>query len=151
MLSALASALYFTTAGAADLTLYYSPSCPHCHHARDFINNELVYEYPNISVDMLNLGQGDNITAFRAALEKCEYKSGGVPVIVANGKCFQGYADFMKDDLRAAVSANMSDADKTTADANRKAMAADPEKFRADHAASKGKITERIDGDQKKK
>ena len=34
-----------SVANAADITIFYSPSCPHCHHARDFFKNELIYEY----------------------------------------------------------------------------------------------------------
>ena len=39
--------LFIGAASAADVTLYYSPSCPHCHHARDFFVNRVVYEYPD--------------------------------------------------------------------------------------------------------
>ena len=46
LLSAVLGLGFMGTASAADVTIYYSPSCPHCHHARDFAINTLVYEYP---------------------------------------------------------------------------------------------------------
>ena len=48
ILSAVMGLAFIGSASAADITVYYSPSCPHCHHARDFISNALIYEYPTI-------------------------------------------------------------------------------------------------------
>ena len=42
-LFALFGLAFIGTASAADITVYYSPTCPHCHHARDFISNNLIY------------------------------------------------------------------------------------------------------------
>ena len=48
--SALIGLFFCGAASAADITLYYSPFCPHCHHARDFFVNRIVYEYPKLRV-----------------------------------------------------------------------------------------------------
>jgi len=52
LLSFIGSLLIIGSASAADITIYYSPTCPHCHHARAFIDNELVYEYKTIKVTL---------------------------------------------------------------------------------------------------
>ena len=41
-LFALVGLVFTGAASAADITLYYSPYCPHCHHARDFFVNRIV-------------------------------------------------------------------------------------------------------------
>lgn len=144
-LSALFAAMGIAFAGAAsaaNITLYYSPTCPHCHHAREFIANNLVYEYPNITVTQVNVFEEANRQMFQETLKKCEYESGGVPVLVVGEKCFQGYADFMQKDLREAVEADMSDADKATAAENKKALEENAEKFKAEHADRVDAISE---------
>ena len=129
-------------ASAANITIYYSPTCPHCHHAREFISSTLIYEYPQLTVSEVNVMDGDNYPTFQEALKKCEYESGGVPVLVVGDKCFQGYADFMQKDLREAVEADLSDADKATAAANKKAIEENAEKFKQEHADRVNAISE---------
>jgi len=129
-------------ATAADITVFYSPTCPHCHHAREFISNTLVYEYPMIKVTEVNVFEEANLPLFQETLKKCEYTSGGVPVIVVGEKCFQGYADFMQDELRTAVESDMSDADKKTAADNKAAMADDAAAFKSANAERANAIAE---------
>ena len=134
ILSAVLCMAVFGAASAADIAIYHSPTCPHCHHARDFIEG--------LSVSEINVMVPENVEKFQDALAKCEYDSGGVPVIVIGDKCFQGYADFMQQDLRNAVEADMSDADKATAAENRKAYEQDAEGFKAAHADRANAISE---------
>lgn len=131
-------------ASAADITVYYSPSCPHCHHARDFISNTLVYEYPELKVTMVNVADSANMSQFQDALKKCEFESGGVPVLVIGDKCEQGYADFMQDSLRASVEVDLTDEQKAAAAANKKAMESDAEKFKTEHADRANAIVEYV-------
>ena len=142
MLSALCGLGMIGAANAADITVYYSPSCPHCHHARGFIESTLIYEYPKLNVRNVDVTRPENNTMFREVLAKCEYESGGVPVLVIGEKCFQGYADFMEQDLRDAVEADMSDSDKETAANNRRAFQADADAFRAEHSDRAGAVIE---------
>lgn len=134
ILSALCGLGFVGMASAADISIYYSPSCPHCHHARDFIGSTLIYEYPNLKVTEINVTDAANQDLFAGVLKKCEYERGGVPVLVIGEKCFQGYGDSMQDDLRAAIEADLTDTDKATAAENKKALADDPEKFKAAHS-----------------
>lgn len=142
VLFALFGLAFVGAASAADITVYYSPTCPHCHHARDFISNNLIYEYPTITVTEVNVMDQTNMDKFNETLTKCKYESGGVPVLTVGEKCFQGYADFMQAELREAVEADMSDADKAVAAENKKAMETDAEKFKAEHADRKSAISE---------
>ena len=92
---------------------------------------------------------------FFAALEKCEYKSGGVPVLVIGEKCFQGYGDSMADSIRAAIEVDLSDQEKSVAVENRRALAADADAFKKLHADRIDAVVERnagdINGDVQKK
>ena len=143
-LFALCGLAFIGAASAANITVYYSPSCPHCHHARDFVSNNLVYEYPTITVTEVNVMDQANLSKFQETLKKCEYESGGVPVLTIGEKCFQGYADFMQAELREAVEADMSDADKAKAAENKKAMETDAEKFKSENAENKATVSEYV-------
>lgn len=142
VLSAFLGIIFCGVASAANVDLYYSPSCPHCHHARDFFVNKMIYEYPNLRVVQINVMNKDNLPKFREVLKKCNYKSGGVPVIVVGDKCFQGYADFMQQELRDAVEVDLSDADKKVAADNKKALDKNPEDFKKKHADRQKAISE---------
>ena len=76
------------TANAADITIYYSPTCPHCHHAREFVENTLIYEYNDLKVVNVNVMDANNRSEFFDTLKKCGYERGGVPVLVVGEKCF---------------------------------------------------------------
>lgn len=142
VLSAIFGLAFIGAASAANVTLYYSPTCPHCHHAREFIEGTLVYEYPTISVTQVNVMDEANLPAFQEVLKKCEYESGGVPVMVIGEKCFQGYADFMQDELRTAVEADLSASDKEQAAENKQAMAQNAEQFKAEHTERANVVVE---------
>ena len=142
LLSAIMGLTFAGAASAADITVYYSPKCPHCHHAREFISNTLVYEYPELQVTAVNVMDEANLPMFREALEKCKFESGGVPVLVIGDKCEQGYADFMQDTLRGHIEADMSDEQKSVAAENKKALAEDAEKFKSEHSDRANVIVE---------
>lgn len=140
--SAILGLSFVGAASAADVTVFYSPSCPHCHHAREFISSTLIYEYPDIKVTEVNVTEEANLPMFQEALKKCEFESGGVPVLVIGDKCEQGYANFMQNTLRQHIEADMTDEQKAVAAENKKAMEADAEKFKAEHADRVNAVTE---------
>ena len=142
ILSAACGVVFMGAASAANITVYYSPTCPHCHHARDFIENTLIYEYPQLTVTEIDVMNGENLPLFQDALAKCEYESGGVPVLVIGEKCFQGYADSMQDELRDAVAVDLSDEDKAVAAENKKAMEENADAFKQEHADRLNAISE---------
>ena len=114
LLSAFCWIFMIGAVNAANITLYYAPTCPFCHHAKDFINNELLIEMPDITFEKIDVSDKSNHDKFRETLIKCNFQSGGVPVVVINGRCFQGYAPLMNDDLRAAAKAEPIIAEKKT-------------------------------------
>ena len=138
----LIGATFVGTAGAADITIYHAPTCPHCRNAREFISSTLIYEYDNLKVSEINIMNTDNRQAFVDALFKCGYKSGGVPVMVVGEKCFQGYAVSTQPELRVAIEADLTAEQKAAAEANRKAMEQDKDAFIAAHADRKSAISE---------
>ena len=62
---------FIGTANAADISIFYAPTCPHCHHAREFISSTLIYEYDNLNVTEVNVTKNENKQAFVDALFKC--------------------------------------------------------------------------------
>jgi glutaredoxin len=148
LLFAVLSGAVICGANAADITIYYSPTCPHCHHARDFIKNNLIYEYETLKVSEVNVMDADNRQDFFAALKKCGYERGGVPVLVVGEKCFQGYSDASQPDLRAAVEVDLTAEQKNAAAANKTEMEKNKETFVAAHSERKNAISEK---DTKKK
>jgi glutaredoxin len=90
----------------ADIVMYYMPGCPHCHYAMDFFAAELV----DATVEKINVTvPGKNQERFIAALQKCGLSSRGVPLIIVQGECIQGYApevgQMIKERLTAAKAA----------------------------------------------
>ena len=135
---------------AADITIFYSPTCPHCHHARDFIKNELIYEYDDIKVTEINAVLEEHRQDFIDTLKKCEYTNGGVPVLVVGDTCFQGYGKSSDAKIRDAVESDLTDAQKKSAVANREAMQSNRDEFVAAHAHRLNAIVNK-DTDVKKK
>lgn len=142
ILSAIFGLAFVGAASAANITIYHSPHCPHCHHAREFISSTLIYEYPELQVTEVNVMEPANQEKFQEALKKCEFESGGVPVLVIGDKCEQGYADFMQDTLRQHIEIDLSDEQKAVAAENKKALAEDAEKFKSEHADRVSAISE---------
>ena len=140
---AICSGLFVMNANAANITNFYSPTCPHCHHARDFISNTLIYEYNDLKVSEVNVANVDNRQAFVDALFKCGYNKGGVPVLVVGEKCFQGYSDASQNDLRAAIEIDLTAEQKSAAASNKAEMAKDRNKFIASHSDRKNAISEK--------
>jgi len=138
----------FSAANAADIRIFYAPWCPHCHHARDFIKNELIYEYNDLKVVEIDATVKENTPKFRDALVQCKYTSGGVPVLVIGDKCFQGYGEQAKTDIRAAIEIDLSDAQKKSANDNRAELKKNHDAFVAAHADRQNAIVSQ--GDAKK-
>lgn len=140
---AICCGVFANAANAANITIFYAPTCPHCHHARDFISNTLIYEYDELLVEEVNVANVDNRQAFVDALYKCGYHKGGVPVIVIGEKCFQGYSDASQADLRAAIEIDLTDAQKSAATENRNQMAQNKDAFVAAHPDRKNAVSEK--------
>lgn len=141
-LSAIMGLCFIGAASAADMTIYYSPTCPHCHHARDYTNNTLIYEYPTMTVTLVDVTVPENRALFIDVIKSCEFTSGGVPVIKIGEKCFQGFAESMADDMRSAIEVDLDAAAKKSAADVKKAIAADGDKYRDEHPTPVATVSE---------
>ncbi|MFQ6778277.1 MAG: glutaredoxin family protein [Alphaproteobacteria bacterium] len=141
-LLSLLGALFIGNAMAADITIYYSPTCPHCHHAREFTKNNFIYEYPTISVTEIDVTNDANKQAFVDVLVKCKYQSGGVPVITIGDKCYQGFGESMADEMREAISVDLTDEAKNKAKEIKEEIAKDGDAYRSAHATEAAPIKE---------
>ncbi|MBN1324872.1 MAG: hypothetical protein JW974_01505 [Alphaproteobacteria bacterium] len=150
LLSLIGTLFFVGTASAADITVYHSPTCPHCHHALNFISGELVYEYKTINVEAVNVMNEQNLPAFQSALEKCKFTEGGVPLIIVGEKCFQGYARALDQELRDAAAVGLSKQEKADAEANIKAFKENSEKFKAENS-DRNNVVKDIDAAMQKK
>ncbi len=141
-LSAIAAFGFIGMANAADITIYYSPTCPHCHHAQDYTKNNFIYEYPTINVTFVNVVEPAHRAMFIDVLKQCDFASGGVPVIKIGDKCFQGFAESMADDMRSAIEVDMDDAAKQSAADVKKSIAENGDAYRAEHPTPVATVTE---------
>jgi glutaredoxin len=84
-----------------EITIYFNPTCPHCHHALEFFATEL----PDIVLKKIELnGQpGKNRIKFEAGLEMCHLGSRGIPLIIVGKKCFQGFDEQVGEEIKSLV------------------------------------------------
>ena len=143
LLFAFVCSVFAFGANAADITIFYSPTCPHCHHAREFIESTLIYEYSDLNVTTVNVMEKDNYAEFVKTLEKCKYESGGVPVIVVGDKCFQGFGEATKPEMRTAIEVDLTDEQKQVAASNKAEMEKNKDAFVTAHADRKNAISEK--------
>jgi glutaredoxin len=91
--------LFACKAKAADITIYFMPTCPHCHHAMEFLDTDK--DMKALEIEKIDVTKDKaNADLFFAQLKKCELTSGGVPLIVINGKCLQGYGPDTGKDIK---------------------------------------------------
>lgn len=142
ILYALMGLFFVCGAHAADMTIYYSPTCPHCHHARDYASNNFIYEYPTMNITMIDVTVPEHRALFIDVIKTCDFSSGGVPVIKIGDKCFQGFAESMADDMRAAIEIDMDDAAKKSAADVKRAISENGDAYRDEHPTPVATITE---------
>lgn len=141
-LSVLMGLCFVGVANAADMKIYYSPTCPHCHHARDYASNNFIYEYPTINITMIDVTVPENRALFIDVIKECDFTSGGVPVIKIGDKCFQGFAENMADDMRAAIEIDLDDSAKKTAADVKRAISENGNAYRDEHPTPVATISE---------
>ncbi len=88
--------------------LFHLDSCPHCHHAKAFIDNTLKSEFPDVVFKEYEVSNPENAALMQAYGEKLQVRVGPVPFIVfSNDKYMFGfgspedsgkdYRNFLKD------------------------------------------------------
>ncbi|MDR1696786.1 MAG: LPXTG cell wall anchor domain-containing protein [Rickettsiales bacterium] len=92
--------------GATEMTIWYSPTCPHCHDAREFARDVLVPEFgENLTIIETNASAPENGEQFMRTVRDCKMEGGFVPLIVVGEKCFQGFSDSIGNEIKSALSA----------------------------------------------
>ncbi|MDR0967212.1 MAG: glutaredoxin family protein [Rickettsiales bacterium] len=73
---------------APEIIIFYSPTCPYCHRALEFLGEHL----PDISAELIEVGgDPENHRRFLTALETFGLESRGIPLIIVGNKVFQGF------------------------------------------------------------
>ncbi len=75
---------------ATKTKIFFNPNCPYCHMALDFFKTVL----PDEKLEKIELGENETKKSrdmFFKTLDKCGFESRGIPLVVANGECFQGF------------------------------------------------------------
>jgi glutaredoxin len=88
---------------AKEITIYYSPTCPHCHHAIAYVNDVLKKEDSSIKIKEIDASKPANSKKFMEMLKKCGFKEGYVPVTVIGEECFQGFDEITEAKCRKAL------------------------------------------------
>ena len=62
-------------------------------------------ELPDVRLNKIELngGPGKNHDKFMAALNECGFESTGIPLIIAGGKCFQGFGPDTGREIKHAI------------------------------------------------
>ncbi|MCL2737669.1 MAG: glutaredoxin [Alphaproteobacteria bacterium] len=115
--TALLGMLFVGAANAVTLTLYYMPTCPFCHHAKDFVNDYLRDEFPDMEVVTINVSEREHRDRFWSTVRRCGYSAGSVPVITIGEQCFQGFGEATRDEMRGALNAAVAAAAAAAAEA----------------------------------
>ena len=89
-----------------EVRVYYSPRCPHCHFAMDFINDTLVPEHPGLRVTRIDVTAPENAEIFVATIENCGLTGFGVPLVVIGGECIRGFSQAVGEKYRAILNSN---------------------------------------------
>ncbi|MDR2685771.1 MAG: hypothetical protein LBB23_03320 [Rickettsiales bacterium] len=120
---------------AKDATLFYMTTCPHCHHAMEFIDETLVIEYPFVQFNKKNVGEPSNRGAFERQIKKCKLDSFGVPLMVIGDKCFQGFGKGTTEkEYRDALNDGLNEIETESVAANSARLAANPVAVRKENA-----------------
>jgi glutaredoxin len=75
------------------LELFYSPSCPHCGHAKEFLSNDFAIRYPDVKIKKYDITKaGSEGDEARRRFKECKSKLGidrnAVPVAVFGDEDF---------------------------------------------------------------
>ncbi|MDR0319555.1 MAG: hypothetical protein LBH81_02335 [Rickettsiales bacterium] len=125
----------FASAAVREATLFYAPTCPYCHLAKDFIFDTLVIEYPFVNFVQKNVQEPANRGAFEKQIKKCKLDGYGIPLMVIGDKCFQGFAKgTTENEFRAALNDGLSEQELEAVKTNAAALLADPAGVRKENA-----------------
>ncbi len=106
----------FNTVEASALTtmkIFYSPTCPHCRHAKEFIKDYLQEEYPEVVFEKHDVSQRHEANLMQHYASKLNIFGMGVPTIIVGDDYVQGYRTSVTDnEYRRLLDMYVSSAEK---------------------------------------
>jgi len=86
-----------TNLSGTEMILFYSTSCPHCQKVEQYISDNKVNEKLNIKQLEVS-GSQTNAQKFFEVAKGCgiSQDNAGVPLLLNEGKCFQGDSEIVK-------------------------------------------------------
>jgi glutaredoxin len=122
-------------AAVKEVSLFYAPTCPYCHYAKDFLFGTLAIEYPFVQFAQKNVQEPSNRGEFEKQLKKCKLDSYGIPLVVIGDKCFQGFAKGTTEkEYREALDISLSEKEKEIVEQAKAELAANPAAARKENA-----------------
>jgi len=87
------------------LIVFSQKGCGHCHQALDYLNTEFKTRRPNIPVQILDVGDKQNLAKLWTLLRRKKIPSDnvGTPVLVWNGRVHIGWDDQMPERLNRII------------------------------------------------
>ncbi|MCK5334205.1 MAG: conjugal transfer protein TraF, partial [Candidatus Aenigmarchaeota archaeon] len=87
-----------------EILYFYSPGCPHCAHAKEFIDSLKTKYGDKISVKEINVNENiENKDLYNYYFEKSEGSVQGVPFIFINNHYIMGWAKGNEAELESYV------------------------------------------------
>lgn len=77
--------------GQAEMLLFYSPTCPHCHAAMEFLDNKVAKKYPELKITKHNTSTRSGANYYMYYKKKLQWDGNGVPVAVFGDKYEMGF------------------------------------------------------------
>ncbi|MGN0929892.1 MAG: hypothetical protein ACI4N3_04590 [Alphaproteobacteria bacterium] len=74
-----------------EMILFYSPSCPHCHAAMEFLDNKVAPKYPELKITKHNTSTRVGVNYYLYYKKKLNFDGNGVPVAVFGDKYEIGF------------------------------------------------------------
>ena len=76
-----------------EMLLFYSPTCPHCHAAMEFLDNKVAPKYPELKITKHNTSTRSGANYYMYYKKKLNWDSNGVPVAVFGDKYEIGFGN----------------------------------------------------------
>ncbi len=80
-----------TSVSAITFDLFYSPSCPHCHHAMKFIDEKLKKEFPTVKFKKHNVFISSESKIMKSKATKLGISRLGVPLVIVEENYVSGF------------------------------------------------------------
>ena len=74
-----------------EVVIFYSPYCPHCHHALEFLEKEIEPKYKDIKVTKYNTSTKTGVNYYYHYKKKFNFEGEGVPLAIFGDELEYGF------------------------------------------------------------